>query len=98
MIAKTWPEWAQEYQHVIRSADGFRDNPQTHLYTRREYCQRVGACTMLIRDIQGPDEIPSVSPSAVLDAERLKNRRALEVLHPGNRLRLMFGLPLLSDE
>ena len=49
--------------------------------------------------------MPSVSPEddphrlahVPSDAERAANHRALKDLHPGNRFRLMFGLPLLDQ-
>ena len=45
------------------------------------------------------DEDPYASPEAQekLQAERAANRREIEKLHPGNRLRLMMGLSLLPE-
>ena len=33
-----------------------------------------------------------------IDSARVESRRQLAKLHPGNRFRLMFGLPLLPEE
>lgn len=46
------------------------------------------------------DEDPYASEEAQqkLREDRAANRRELEKIHPGNRLRLMAGLPLLPEE
>lgn len=35
---------------------------------------------------------------ALTDSERAESRKQLAKLHPGNRFRLMFGLPLWSEQ
>ena len=42
---KTWEEWDKELGSKIIDPDGFRDNPDTHLYTRDEFIERVVKCT-----------------------------------------------------
>jgi hypothetical protein len=42
--------------------------------------------------IKDPDNLEGDGPT---DEERAANWRELEKLHPGNRFRLMFGMPML---
>lgn len=41
--------------------------------------------------------IASIQPRIPTKDERAANARELAKLHPGNRFRLMFGMPLLTE-
>lgn len=45
---------------------------------------------------ESPPELERLAP-ALTDNERAASRRRLKHMHPGNRLRLMAGLPLLPE-
>jgi hypothetical protein len=45
---------------------------------------------------ESPPELERLAP-VLTDNERAASRRRLKHMHPGNRLRLMAGLPLLPE-
>ena len=45
---------------------------------------------------ESPPELERLAP-ALTDDERAASRRRLKHMHPGNRLRLLAGLPLLPE-
>jgi hypothetical protein len=46
---------------------------------------------------ESPPESDRLAP-ALTDSERAASRKRLDQMHPGNRFRLMAGLPLLPEQ
>ena len=46
---KTWSEWAGIFGDIIMDPDGFRDLPEDHLYSEKEYKSRIGRCTQMLK-------------------------------------------------
>lgn len=89
-LRKTWRQWAEECGDRIMDPDGFRDNEDQWLYERKEYKQRLMACTISLSRPKSPDELPSISPALLPDPRRRRSQLAMAHLSAAERMALFL--------
>ena len=58
------------------------------IHVTKEWCEQSA-------DIEGnPENLEGSGPT---NEERRENAKAIDAMHPANRFRLMFGMPLLPE-
>lgn len=59
--------------------------------------ERIDELRKIVAETNTDNSWSSPEAQELLRLERIRSHRALRDMHPGNRLRLMFGQPLLPE-